>query len=56
MTLFESKYYMLFAWGMHKHSQLGLGDIGANSTTPKPINYLQDIVFYSVQRKNIHYF
>lgn len=24
----ESKHYMLFSWGMNKHCQLGLGDIG----------------------------
>jgi len=39
---------MLFSWGMHKHFQLGLGDIGLGSSPPRPITYLQDMVFYSV--------
>lgn len=51
MTIFDNKYYMLFSWGMHKHHQLGLGDIGANSSPPRPITFLQDMVFYSVKKK-----
>ena len=55
MTLFDNKYYMLFSWGMHKHNQLGLGDIGLTSSPPRPITYLQDMVFYSVRDKLIIY-
>lgn len=52
MTLYDNKYFMLFSWGMHKHYQLGLGDIGLSSSPPKPITYLQDMVFYSVGPPN----
>ena len=27
-VLADTKHYMLFAWGMNKHGQLGIGDTG----------------------------
>ena len=50
MALVDNKYYMMFAWGMQKHAQLGLGDIGSPCSNPRPITYLQDVMIYNVER------
>lgn len=41
-------YYMLFSWGVQKQGQLGVGDIQAQFSTPRPISYLQYMMIYSV--------
>ena len=40
---------MLFAWGMQKQGQLGVGEINALFSTPRPISYLQDVMIYNVK-------
>ena len=39
---------MLFAWGMQKQGQLGIGDMNTPFSTPRPISYLQDVIIYNV--------
>ncbi|KRX08322.1 Regulator of chromosome condensation 1/beta-lactamase-inhibitor protein II [Pseudocohnilembus persalinus] len=50
----DTKHYMLFSWGLNKHFQLGLGDIGVNNTPPRPITYLQDTITHSIGVGNYH--
>jgi len=40
---------MLFAWGMQRHGQLGIGDIQQPYSTPRPISFLQYVMSYSVK-------
>ena len=40
---------------MNKHGQLGLGDVG-NSSTPKPITSLQEVIVYNVRSINMFIF
>ncbi|EGR28585.1 regulator of chromosome condensation, putative [Ichthyophthirius multifiliis] len=53
-VLADTKHYMVFAWGMNKHGQLGIGDTGQNSSMARPITYLQDIIAYSMACGSYH--
>ncbi|KAL4472690.1 hypothetical protein ABPG74_018639 [Tetrahymena malaccensis] len=54
LVVADTKHYMLFAWGMHKHGQLGIGETGQNSSVPRPITYLQDVTTYSMACGSYH--